>query len=119
VTDSAGGDPPVRPPAKGEARDERILLDLARILKPLTAETQEFVRDEIRKEREHRRRMDWVNVGLQAIGSALAAGTVVAYVWVSTYFVSHHAATQGAAILGGGAATLVGIFLGRRFRDRS
>ncbi|MGV9852038.1 hypothetical protein ACWDWU_25175 [Streptomyces sp. NPDC003442] len=85
---------------------------------PADALLWEWMLTELQREREHRRRMDWVHTGLQAFGSLLGAGTVVAYICVATYFLAHDAATQGAAILGGGTAALVGGFLGKRYGDR-
>ncbi|GDY50528.1 hypothetical protein SVIO_011510 [Streptomyces violaceusniger] len=109
MTENTSENPtPGSPPETAVPWGDRLPVEQAREWEAVRPGTVEWMLTELQREREHRRRMDWVHTGLQAFGSLLGAGTVVAYIWVATYFLAHHAATQGAAILGGGTAALVG-----------
>jgi hypothetical protein len=88
-------------------------------LDDLSQETRGRVLNELEKEGAHRRRLRWADRALYAFGLLMGGASAGAYVWAAVYFVNHHAATQGAAILSGGAATMVGLFLGSRFSKRS
>ncbi|MGP3927080.1 hypothetical protein [Streptomyces sp. 8N616] len=119
MTDNPSESPAVGAPTEpGIPWGDRLPVEQAKEWEALRPGTVEWMLEELRREREHRRRVEWVHTGLQALGSALGAGTAVAYIWVATYFLDHDAATQGAAILGGGAAALVGAFLGRKYGER-
>ena len=97
--------------------DTLLPQDLAR-LDRLSPELRNWWLRSQDKQLAHLRHLRWADRGLYGLGMLLSAGSVGAYVWVALYFVNHHAAAQGAAILGGGAATLAGLFLGSRFRKR-
>ncbi|EXU61758.1 MULTISPECIES: hypothetical protein [Streptomyces] len=119
MTENTSENPtPGSPPETAVPWGDRLPVEQAKEWEAVRPGTVEWMLTELQREREHRRRMDWVHTGLQAFGSLLGAGTVVAYIWVATYFLAHDAATQGAAILGGGTAALVGGFLGKRYGDR-
>lgn len=81
-------------------------------------EARAWLLAQMEKEWAHRRRLRWADRVLYALGALLGGGSAAAYVWVAVYFVNHHAPTQGAAILGGGAASMAGLFLGSKFRKR-
>jgi hypothetical protein len=57
--------------------------------------------------------MATAQVGVRVLLILCAFSSVVLFVWLATYFVNHHAATQGAVIVGTGLASLVGAFLGK------
>ncbi|GAA1234211.1 hypothetical protein GCM10009665_25590 [Kitasatospora nipponensis] len=62
----------------------------------------------------HQRRLATLQMVLQAIGSLIGAGAVVAYVWIAKSYLDHGEATAGAGILGSGAVGVAGIFVGRK-----
>jgi hypothetical protein len=97
--------------------DSVLSQDLAK-LDGLAPDTRDRCLSMLDRQEAHRRHLRWADRCLYGFGTLLSGGSVGAYVWVAVYFVNHHAPTQGAAILGGGAATLAGIFLGVRAKNR-
>lgn len=69
--------------------------------------------EEVQRKARHNRRMAVAQIAVRVLLIICAFSSVVLFVWLATYFVSHHAPTQGAAVVGVGLASLVGTFLGR------
>jgi hypothetical protein len=67
---------------------------------------------------QHRCRMEVAELGSRVFGQLCGLGSVVVLAVLAKYFVDHDAPTQGAAIIGSGAATIVGIFVTGRWIDR-
>jgi uncharacterized membrane protein len=61
---------------------------------------------------QHHRRIDWFVQSIQMLRILGALASLLALVYVGTYFAGHHAPTQGASIFGAGGVALVGLFLG-------
>lgn len=53
------------------------------------------------------------NIALSMFTVTSALATVVLFVWLAKYYVDHHAATQGAAIIGALAAVVTAFIGGR------
>jgi uncharacterized membrane protein len=73
---------------------------------------------EIEHEEKHRRRMDSAELCSRIFGQICAFGTVVVLTFLAGYYVDHGAATQGASIIGTGAASIVAVFLTSRLSSR-
>lgn len=69
--------------------------------------------DEVQRLNRHKRRIAVAQIGVQVFLIVCAFSSVVLFVWLATYFVNHHAPTQGAVVVGTGLASLVGVFLGK------
>lgn len=80
--------------------------------------TFDRIMTEIEQEENHRRRMEWAELGQRIFGQVCAFGTVVALAFLARYFVDHGAATQGAAIIVTGAVSIVAVFVTGRFVHR-
>lgn len=69
--------------------------------------------EEVRRLNRHKRRIAVAQIGVQVLLIVCAFSSVILFVWLATYFVNHHAPTQGAIVVGAGLVSLVGAFLGR------
>ncbi|WP_372433914.1 DUF2335 domain-containing protein [Micromonospora coerulea] len=74
---------------------------------------------ECERDERHRRHMDLLELGSRVFGQVCGLGTVVILAWLAKYFVDQGAATQGAAIIGTGAVSIVAVFVtGKLSRNR-
>ena len=69
--------------------------------------------DQTDRQVRHARRLAWANIALSGFAIASALATVVLFVWLVKYYADHHAATQGAAIIGALAAVVTAFIGGR------
>lgn len=72
----------------------------------------------IEQEENHRRRMERAGLYVQIFGQVCGLGTMVTLALIARYFVDHGAATQGAAIIVAGAASIVTVFITGRLTLR-
>lgn len=88
-------------------------VDQARLWEKVAPGTAAKILDQTDRQVRHARRLAWANIALSMFTVTSALATVVLFVWLAKYYVDHHAATQGAAIIGALAAVVTAFIGGR------
>lgn len=93
--------------------------DQARTWEQVSPGTFERIMAGVERAERHDRLMDWADLVLRLLGLASGFGAVAILGWTAMHFADQGAPTQGATIVGAGAASIIGAFLTvRRSRTR-
>lgn len=93
-------------------------VEKAKLWEKVAPGTADRILDQTDRQVRHARRLAWANIALSAFTVASALATVILFVWLAKYYADHHAATQGAAIIGALAAVVTAFIGGRVLSEK-